>query len=55
MLQVIQRLQCLLAWQLDASCKPIGKMSDQERAEYEARNQEIAELCIAIDLPRGRH
>jgi hypothetical protein len=50
MLQVIKRLQWLLSSQLDASCKEIDKMSETERAEYEARNQEIAELCLTIQL-----
>jgi len=54
MLQVIKRLQWLLSSQLDACGKEIGEMSETERAEYEARNQEIAELCLTIQLP-GRN
>ena len=54
MLQVIRRLQWLLASQLEASRKQIGKMSEAEQADYEARNQEIAELCLSIQLSKKK-
>jgi FPC/CPF motif-containing protein YcgG len=48
MLQIVERLQWLLSSQMEASCGPIGAMSEAEWQQYEARDEEIAELCARL-------
>lgn len=49
MLQIVKRLQWLLLSQLEASCGSVGAMSEADWLQYEARNQEIADMCARLE------
>lgn len=53
MLQMVTRLQKLLAKQLQTSCGSISRMSDVEWLEYEDRNTEIAALIEALQTRKS--